>query len=257
MEGQRVGGLFMRTIAALATALAVISSSAACTRSAVAPEDASKETWAAYEARKAKARADAEQTATAATDDKAAPRQAGDFVVRRFTGSFRKAPLTLSERVVAREGDVLVVDVTLEEAGKKQTMRVRMSDAPASRGEVTSVAKLDGDLEMAADIAAYDAMMQKVTMAADQNEEMLGEGDVNVDVGGKALPCRERTFRVRLGKREATMRTVESDRFAWGDVAAEITATDGKLIYKAEVLDAGRGDAARPTAPATASIYDE
>jgi hypothetical protein len=115
---------------------------------------------------------------------------------------------------------------------------------------------MDGEVAVPSDVAAYEAMMQKVTLAADQNEEMLSESDTTVDVSGTSLPCRERTFRVRMGKKSAIMRTVESDKFAWGDVAAEITGLDGKVLYRAEVLESGRGEP-RAAAPVTAAVVEE
>ena len=248
-----VYGPVMRSILLFAAALTALSSSA-CTRSAPGPQDATKETWAAYAGRK-KASAASASAARAATGP--AERTPGDFIVRRFSGSFAKSPMTLTERVVARDGTTLVIDVTLDDGKKSQTMRTWLNDAPAARGELIKVAKMDGDVESPSDIAAYEAMMQKVVMAADQNEEMLSESETSMDVGGAALACRERTFRVRIGKRSATMRTVESDRFAWGDVAAEITTAEGKMLYKAEVVETGRGEPGRKAAPVAASIYDE
>jgi hypothetical protein len=248
----------MKKIAALAATLVLASASAACSTSAVAPADASKERMMASPA-KAKSAGATSEAARIAEEAKSADggaRQPGDFVVRRFSGSFRKAPITLTEKVFAREGATLVLDLTVDDGKKAETLRVWMSDAPANRGEVTKVARLDGAAETASDVAAYEAMMQKVTVVADQNEEMLGEADVDVDVAGKAMPGRERTFRVRLGKKQGTMRTVESARFPWGDLAAEISGQDGKLIYKAEIVETGKGSLPKGAAR-TAAVDEE
>src|SRR5262245_20802719 len=51
-------------------------------------------------------------------------RQVGDIAVRRFTGAFTKAPLTLTEEVTARAGNLVVVDYTLDEGKKQQKLRV-------------------------------------------------------------------------------------------------------------------------------------
>jgi hypothetical protein len=189
----------------------------------------------------------------------AAPKEArkpGDFVVYRFSGSFRKAPLTLTERVVAREGAVLVIDMTLaDDAGKKDDLRVRFSDDPASRGEVISVARMDAGAERPATIEAYEALMAEVALAADQNEALLGTEDTTVDVGGTPLPCRRTSYQVKVGKRQATMRTLESDAFAWGDLGGEITAKDGTVLYRAEILEAG--SKSTPKNDAVAQTYEE
>ena len=49
------------------------------------------------------------------------------------------------------------------------------------------------------------------------------------------------------------MRTLQSDDFAWGDVGGEITAEDGRVLYRAELIDAGHAAAAPQPAEGTAS----
>jgi hypothetical protein len=173
--------------------------------------------------------------ATAAPGDARAP---GDFVVYRFSGSFRKDPITLTQRVVARQGQVLTVDVTAASGEQKRELRVTLDVAPG-KGEVLSVARLAGGVASPASPEAYDDLLAETTLAADQNEGLLGAEDVVLDVGGAPLPCHQESYRVRVGKRAATLRTLSSDGFAWGDVGGEITADSGKVLYRAEVLEAG------------------
>lgn len=205
------------------------------------------------ETRGAEGADDASADASATTKE---TRKPGDFVVYRFSGSFRKAPLTLTERVVAREGAALVIDMTLaDDAGRKDELRVRFSEAPASRGDVISVARVDGGAERPATIEAYEALMAEVALAADQNEALLGTEDTTVDVGGTALPCRRTSYQVKVGKRQATMRTLESDAFAWGDLGGEITTKDGTVLYRAEILEVG--SKSTPKNEAVAQTYEE
>ncbi|XXX74262.1 hypothetical protein WMF30_42120 [Sorangium sp. So ce134] len=214
------------------------------------PQDAAAKT-AAQAQREAPERAKGGADASAPVAEEAAPARApGDYVAYRFSGSFRKTPLLLTQRIVAREGDVLVVDVTLEEGKETEALRVRMSDAPSRRGEILSAAWIDDGAERPATLSAYDAMMAKTSLAADENEEVLGTETVNVEVGGASIACQKTSFRVRIGKTKATMRTLQSDDFAWGDVGGEITAEDGRVLYRAELIDRGH---ARPSASAVAA----
>lgn len=169
--------------------------------------------------------------------------QAGDYVVYRFSGSFRKtspAPLTLTERVLGREGRVLSLEVVLEDGTKKQTLHLHKDSTPGAAREVFDVTRLEGRSERPATIEAYEAMMAKTVLAADQNEEQLGIETTSVLLGGKTLTCSKTSYRVRVGKQEATMSTVASDAFPWGDVAGDITTLDGQILYRVEVVDAGR-----------------
>ena len=183
-------------------------------------------------------------------------RQPGDYVAYRFTGSFQKKPVTLTQRVVAREGDALLVEMTLSAEGRDESLRVRMSDAPATRGEVLGVLRVDASgAEQPASLAAYEALMARTMVAADVNEAELGTESLNLDVGGKPLACQRTSYRVRIGGKTATMHTVQSERFPWGDVGGEITAEDGSVIYRAEVIDAGHTRSSR-TSTAIASDED-
>jgi hypothetical protein len=187
-------------------------------------------------------------------------REVGDYVVYRFSGTFQKAPVTLTERVIAREDGALVLDVTLDENDKKHEMRIRSSEAKETRGEILSVARIDnGNLTPMAS-ADYEALMAKTMLLADSNESMLGSEDVTVTLGDAKVEATATSFRVKVGGRDATLRTVASNAFPWGDVAGEISA-DGDVLYRAEIVTIGHRveDAPKPTkTPVVAkSDYDD
>lgn len=171
----------------------------------------------------------------------------GDFVVYRFTGSFRKAALTLTEKVVARSGGILTIDLAAKEGDAREELRVKFDETSPSHNEVVSVARLVGGVERPAALEAYEALMARTTLSADQNEALVGTEDVTVDVGGTSVAARRTTYRVRVGKKQATLQTLESSTFAWGDVGGEITA-NGKVLYRAEVIEAGHDDGAAKAA---------
>jgi len=185
----------------------------------------------------------------------AAPWAAGDFVVYRFTGSFHKTPVTLTQKVIARQGEAFTLDVTYDDGKTKEAIRAHMKgDAPTS-AEVVSVARLVRGVEKAAPVSLYEEIFARVALVADQNEAQLGTETVKVDVAGHgAMSCERTTYRVKVGAESATMRTLGSAAFVWGEVGAEITAASGKVIYKAEVVDSGHESA---KAPAIASSEDD
>jgi hypothetical protein len=218
-------------------ALDARASSPAAEEAKIAAHEASPE---AEEAAAAEAGPESDEEALEA----AAPRQPGDYVAYRFTGSFQKRPITLTQRIVAREGSALVVDVTVAQGERSETLRVRMSDDPERRGEILAVARIDAQgAEQAAPLAAYEELMARTTLAADANEAELGTEAVQVEVGGQPLACNRTSYRVRIGGKGATMRTIQSAQFAWGDLGGEITAEDGSVLYRAEVIEAGRAGA--------------
>lgn len=191
----------------------------------------------------AKADLAVEAPAAGAQADLATPstkRMPGDFVVYRFSGSFREAPLTLTQKVVDRRGSVVTVDVSLKEGDAAREMRVKVDEG--SRNDIVSVALLEGGIEKPATLDAYEALLARTIVAADQNEALLRTEDVSVYLGGVSVAAKRLTYQVRIGKKTATLRTLESADFSWGDVGGDILLPNGKVLYRAEVVDAGRDE---------------
>ncbi len=230
-------------LSALVSLIAVGCGKAAVqTHAAVAPEQAAPavvEPWASTEAAEAPAK------------NADAPREVGDYVVYRFSGSFQKAPITLTERVVARDAEALVLDVVLDDGQKKHELRVRTSEAAATRGEILAVERIEKGNLVAMNVADYEALMAKTMLIADSNEAELGSEEVTVALGDAKIAARQTSFRVKVGGKDATMRTVVSEKFPWGDVAGEIAA-DGDVLYRAEVLTVGHQE--EPAKPAKTPV---
>jgi hypothetical protein len=226
-----------------------------CARANLAPVA----TAASESATKAEVKATAEKVEEAAPASEAkaseaaettGARKAGDFIVYRFSGSFRKAPITLTERVIERRAAMLTVDITVEAGDTKRQLRVKIDEASAVKNDVVAVSVLENGAETPAGIEAYEALLAETALAADENQAMLGAEDAMLDVGGAPIPVRTTSYRVRVGKKQATLRTVESEGFAWGDLGGEITASNGKVLYRAEVVELGHSDPAQGTATA-------
>lgn len=237
----------MASLLATGCARANLAPTAATPASEHAAKAPTKE--AAKDAAKAPSEVSKEATASAAAETTGA-RKAGDFIVYRFSGSFREAPLTLTERVIERRGALLTVDVLAEVGETKRQLRVIIDEASAAKNDVVAVSVIENGAETPATIDAYEALLAETSLAADQNEAMLGTEEAMLEVGGAPLPVRKTSYRVRVGKKRATLRTVESEGFAWGDLGGEITAGNGKVLYRAEVLELGHSDAAKGTATA-------
>jgi len=188
-----------------------------------------------------------EAATTAVKTSGLSDRSVGDFVVFRFTGSFRKGTITLTERVVAREGAVIVIDYTMVETTpskkgaitKEETLRVKIDTTIGSRGEVFGVQKIDKGVTTPAEVADWEAMMAKTVLVADANEETYGTEEVDMKVGQKSVTADRTVYKVLIGNKTATMSITASDAFAWGDIAGEIVTDDGTVLYRAELLESG------------------
>lgn len=174
------------------------------------------------------------------------PRKAGDYVVHRFSGSFRKRSLLLAERVVSVEGPIIIIDFMLaEERGTKvepgMHLRVKFDRTPGARREVAEVIRVVGERKEPGTLEDYEKLMAETIVVPDRNDDIIGSEIVKATVGDQSIDAKKTSYKVTLGKRQATLSTLSSDAFAWGDVGGEIRGTDGRIIYRAEVVETGSG----------------
>ena len=197
----------------------------------------------ATDATSAESTSHADSEAAAAKQTEA--RQAGDYVVFSFEGSFNKNPLTLTERVFAVDAAGITIDFELAEKGRKaDVLRVKTATSEAKHGEVLSVEKRnEAGSFVAAKTSDYEALVARTVASADENEAVLDSADDFVSVGSSHIPVTKTRYRVKVGKNSATMFTLASDTFSWGDLGGEIRTDAGSLVYRASLVDMGRGDA--------------
>ena len=173
-------------------------------------------------------------------------RVVGDYVTFSFSGAYRKAPLKLTQRVVAKAADTITIDYTFAEAKKTETLRVAYSTAAKNRGDLIGVTVIDAKgAEKASNRAAFEAKMAETAAMTDQNEGLSDERALTVKVGQSDVPAKRSTYKVRIGQKAATLETTASDAFAWGDLGGKITTSDGKVFFHAELVDAGGPASAR------------
>jgi hypothetical protein len=168
----------------------------------------------------------------------------GDFVAYRVSGSYREVPVTITQKVVERSEGRLIVDLTIAEDGEQLRLRLRLDDRPYRQGQLLSVARLAGEVQLPFGVAAYDRLMSELVLSPDDLEAPIGSTGVLVDVGGVPIPAVRTSYHVRVGAHAAVMSTLASRSLGWGRLGGEIVSADGKLLYKAEIVDLGRAQAA-------------
>ena len=186
----------------------------------------------------AKASADADEESPSGGEAASAAnafRRVGDYHVYRYTGSFAKEPLTLTEQVVGKEGEALLVDFVLEEGEKMTALRVRMH----TDGEVLSVRRITDDGDVVATLADYDAMMKRTELLPDTNDQVLGTDHTTCLVGDEQVDCDMTTYKVTLGAKQAKLMITKSARVPGRDIGGDIVAEDGKVLYSARLVERG------------------
>jgi hypothetical protein len=74
------------------------------------------------------------------------------------------------------------------------------------------------------------------------NDGLVSQNAQTCLVGADELDCETKTYKVWIGEDAATLSVVHSPRFADRDVSGEITTEDGKLVYRAELIEARQGN---------------
>lgn len=165
----------------------------------------------------------------------AVARHVGDFNVHVVSGSFRKRPALLTERVVAREDETWVIEYKLEDDEGARSLRI-WSDP---NGDVTRVAVLVDGEEQPGTLADYETFMAAASLAPDENVAMTASTKGTCMVGPSELDCETKNYRVMLGEQEANLGITESHAVPGVDLAGEITAPDGTVIYRAVLVEHG------------------
>jgi hypothetical protein len=193
-----------------------------------APAKPAKEVQEATEPALEHAEADAARTSSAL-------RKVGDFHVYEYTGAFTKKKLTVTEQVIGKEDDLLVVDFVLEEGDDMSAIRVRMH----ADGEAVKVAKIGADGEEPGTLADYDAFVKKTQFVPDTNDEVEGTEHTSCVVGNEQVECDVTTYKVMVGKKQATLSITRSESVPGRDIGGDVVTKDGKLLYSARLVERG------------------
>jgi hypothetical protein len=163
-------------------------------------------------------------------------RKVGDWVASDFTNAGK--PIKVEQRVLSRQGAMTVVEVVIKDGAKSQTFRIR-SETTRAGEQVLDATRVEGGIEHASTIAAYEAALQKTIPNVDRNDGMLDVEPISLDIGGRKVEAVRTTFKVVVGGKPATMSVIHSDTFAWGDLGGDIVTEAGKTLYTTRVVDTG------------------
>lgn len=166
-------------------------------------------------------------------------RHVGDFLVHVVSGTFRKEAAVFTERVLAREGDGWVMEYKLEDNTGARSLRATVD----ANGEVTRVALLDDGEEKPGTLADYEAFMASATLTPDENQGLTATSKGTCMVGPSELDCETKNYRVLLGDEVASLGITDSHAVPGLDLAGEITAPDGTVMYRSVLIE--RGNTAR------------
>jgi stearoyl-CoA desaturase (Delta-9 desaturase) len=116
------------------------------------------------------------------------------------------------------------------------TYRVRVEETAAGE-QTTDVTKVIAGAEHAFGVPAYEALLQKTVPQVDRNDGMIDAEPVVVEMANKQMAATRTEYKVMINGKPATMSVFENK--ALGDMGGEIATADGKLIYRARIVEMG------------------
>jgi hypothetical protein len=166
----------------------------------------------------------------------ASARRVGDFAVHMISGSFRKNPALLTERVIGDEYGAWVIEYRLEDSEGATSLRVWIDQ---DTDQIKRVSRLIDGLEKPGTVADYEALMASASVVPDTNDGLVANSSGTCMLGPTELDCETKSYKVMLGEREASLGVTQSAAVPGIDLAGEITAADGSVIYRSELVERG------------------
>lgn len=177
------------------------------------------------------------------------PRKPGDFAVFRVSGLLLDEPRTIAQRVVAREGAVLVVDYDVTSAsGVRDTLRVSFDAVGGTDDAVFAVSRVSLGAETPVEVAAFSSLMSDTMLLSGvvDHGEVFRTPPFVREIDGRSFECEEASALVTIGGLGATRATTICPALRWGPVESEIIGDEGEVLHRSELVEIGESDPSKP-----------
>ncbi|OGS51958.1 MAG: hypothetical protein A3J79_00815 [Elusimicrobia bacterium RIFOXYB2_FULL_62_6] len=171
--------------------------------------------------------------------------EAGDYVVYRYSGSYRPEPVILTEQVLSKNGNKLEILVEWSSGKEARAWKQFVTDTPFNRknNTVDRLVLLDGgkETELPNEGNADLFKLYEGTFLIPQRPpHHVKERRERLKIGGTEYLCDVKEYDTKVLNKRAVMKSAECADFLWTHAGAEYRDLKGELIYGAEVLEHGR-----------------
>jgi hypothetical protein len=167
--------------------------------------------------------------------EKVPERKVGDFRVHMISGSFRKQPALLTERVTGHDAGLWTIEYTVEDGTSARGLRTLVDE----NGNVKRVIRLIDGAEKPGTMKDYEALMAATSVTPDANDGLTASAKGTCTIGPSELDCETKSYKIWLGDKEASLGITASEALPGHDLSGEITAADGTVIFRSELLEHG------------------
>lgn len=170
------------------------------------------------------------------------PLQPGARVVYRYEGSYRPSPVFLEERVLSRDGDRIVIDVSFSSGDEHRHWQMHLTDTPENEAanKIDQLVEIrDGRETVLANENGRDVMrlFEGTYLMPDGRRTGVKTTESTCEVAGRKYPCTVTEATQLVGGAQCAVREEESTAFAWTHVSGEYRRPDGEVLYRVTVAE--------------------
>lgn len=173
----------------------------------------------------------------------------GDFVVYRYSGAYRKDPITLRETVTAKEGNKLEILVEWASGTEKRSWKQFVTDTRYNRDNniVDRLVLIENGAERELDNRDnldLFRLFEGTFIMPQRLPKLISTEKKQVALAGRAFDCEVSTYRTKALDKHAVMIETSCPAFKWGKAGAEYRLwyrdkPAAGALYLAEVADFG------------------
>lgn len=181
---------------------------------------------------------------------KAAPEtskyEAGDYVVYKYSGSYRPEPVILTEQVLSKTGGNKLEILVEWKSGKEiRTWKQFVTDTAYNRANnlIDRLVKIEGGKET--ELANKDnsdlfKLYEGTYLMPQHVPKLIKEERKTLLIGDESFICRVRTYNSKALGRHAEMTVADSDEFKWSNVSSSYRELKGNSRPFAYDLNIGK-----------------
>jgi hypothetical protein len=171
--------------------------------------------------------------------------EVNDFIEYKYSGSFRKDPIKLTEEIIEKNGNQLVILVHLKSSSEERTWKQFVTDTPENQknNKVDRLIEvLPGNKELIlANTKNADLFRQYrgTYIIPDGPPQNMKTDTVELSVCGKKFMTMRTRGQQRVNGGNYSFENYESEDFLWNHIASKYTSGE-KNFYKVEVVRCSR-----------------
>ena len=172
--------------------------------------------------------------------------EAGDYVVYKYSGSYRREPVLLTEKIISKTGgNKLEISVEWKSGKELRSWKQFVTDTAYNRANniVDRLVRIEGGKETALlnkDNLDLFKLYEGTYLMPQHVPSLIKEETKALPVGNGSYMCRVKTYNTKVLGKHAEMTVADSDDFKWTHVGSSYRELKGGFRPYSYDLKAGK-----------------